>query len=598
MELNKHTLLEVAKRGIDRAQGNAAITSPQLAFSVAEYINDEFDVGAQSNYDADTGEYSVTIRPTGERPGHLIAWRFIRLESSYTTKIDHWQIDEAGRKSVGKEYDTIAKALRNDPEYLWSWFANIAVTLGDHSNLNGYECATSAAALIRHLWNVDITKHPHYIAQLDRTKPSPKHVTREEAFADPETNHVYINVTGFGPDSGATAIAKRINLELQGQGFTSFLHVADTTLSQDQVSDVTPKETVFSITAVESRGHTDQYSAEEDPGVTEADDAFGEGEDPLDSDDPDGTYGNEEEGVAYGCAIGASFQPPHELELELQDHDSHPVLTIQYFQENLPGTVVKAKYKVDSYLMDAIHDMHFPKKTVHVTVDPSDPDPVATVEMIKDAVLKADAGQPLQALDYKLSLDDPEQRQKAYMLQLVGSNEVAIMHVDTEAPEFDIGTMYLNNVDVVDTSDYNMVHYLLTEYAPAGLEYINTLIFNNQRLVSKYGTREAYMANVTHDNNKPFTLYDINQKAIPQSIYGLVESCWTDWQQTARLEELGNEIGDMSVVIPFEKYETKTQGGFMVVREHPRLAELFLKLLKARAQHNKLLELWLKTMGR
>lgn len=620
MEFNKETLLEVAKNGIAQATNNASLTCTQMAFTVAEYINDEFAVAAKGSYDSHRSEYSVTIPSTDERPGHLVTWHFVRRDAGDNIGecypvVEHRHLDHQGNKDVGKEYDTLATAMRNDSDYLWSWFCNIAVTLGDNSNLTGYECTVAAAGLLQHLWKVDVTKHPFYIEQLNRTRPSSPVVTHDEAFGNPETNHVYVNVTGFGPNSGATAFAKQINQVLKGQGFTSFMHVADTTLSQDEVADEIQSGTVFSITAVESRTNTDNYrDPDEADDVTEADDTDPkEGDYPNDDFDPTsegtdhecgcdaaGVFGEGEDPFA-GSTISNFASPPHELEVELQSTDIHPILTIRYFQENLPGTVVKAKYQVDMSLTDAIHKMYLEpeNKTLKISLDPEDPDANATVAMIQSVLLEQtnETCPMLKVTDYKPTLDDPEFLKNAYVLQMDGVEEFCVMHVDIDSPDFDISVFHMNGIDVVPTTDMGWFIKGLEEHSPSALDHLETLVENNRRWAETFESWKAWSDDVKRVPVSPFTLYNIPQKVIPKSIYSLVESCWTDWQQTVKLEDLSREIGDPSVIIQFDQYDTKTQNGFMIVREHPRLEELFLKLLKARARNNPTLATWLKVMG-
>lgn len=616
MEFNKDNLLEVAKNGIYYASGNASLTCTQMAFTVTEHIIDEFNVDAKGGYDSLRSEYSVTIPATVDRPGHLITWRFVRRDAGdnlgeYYPVIEHRHLDHQGNKDVAKEYDTIAAAMQKDSDYLWSWFANVAVTLGDHSNLTGYECAVAAAALLQHLWKVDITSHPHYIEQLKRTRPSSHAITHDEAFKDPDTNHVYVNVTGFGPNSGATAFAKRINQALKGQGFASFLHVADTSLSQDEVSEEVQGNTVFSITAVESRTNTDNYGDPDVVDVLEAGDPdpgndldSEEGPDADEFDNDDGSIFGEGEDPDQGFAIAGFASPTHELEVELQNSDLHPLLTIRYFQDNLPGTVVKAKYQVDPHLTDAIHKMYLEPedKTLKITLDPEDPDAPGTVAMIQSAVLEQvnETCPLLKALDYKPTLNDPEFLKNAYVFQMDGADEFCVLHVDIDSPEFDIDVFHrliANGVNVVPTTDMGWFIKGLEKHAPSALDHLETLVKNNRRWDETFQSWKAWGDDVNPTPVSPFTLYNLPQNAIPKSIYDLVESCWIDWQQTVKLEDLSREIGDPSVIINFDQYVTKTQGGFMVVREHPRLEELFLKLLKVRARNNPTLAVWLKLMG-
>ncbi|MNT59511.1 hypothetical protein D3C72_1970300 [compost metagenome] len=81
-------------------------------------------------------------------------------------------------------------------------------------------------------------------------------------------------------------------------------------------------------------------------------------------------------------------------------------------------------------------------------------------------------------------------------------------------------------------------------------------------------------------------------------IYSEVEDCWTAFQNVDRLSELAEKLNDSTIIIGVEDYLKVTRAGLMVVREHPRLEELFLKYLQYKAQFDPSIGRWLRSYGK
>lgn len=69
-------------------------------------------------------------------------------------------------RKTGKAYNTLAKAMRDDPDFAWSWHCNIAMPLLDNLNrgsaqnfITATEANEMACILMKHLFDVE-TKEP------------------------------------------------------------------------------------------------------------------------------------------------------------------------------------------------------------------------------------------------------------------------------------------------------------------------------------------------------------------------------------------------------------------------------------------------------
>ena len=56
----------------------------------------------------------------------------------------------------------LTAALKADPDYAWSWHCNLAMPVMDATGVTHRAANEAGARLMRHLFDIDITKHPHY----------------------------------------------------------------------------------------------------------------------------------------------------------------------------------------------------------------------------------------------------------------------------------------------------------------------------------------------------------------------------------------------------------------------------------------------------
>lgn len=56
----------------------------------------------------------------------------------------------------------LAAEIRSDPELAWAWHCNIAMPIFDVVGCSHKEANEAAAHLMQHLFECDITTHPHY----------------------------------------------------------------------------------------------------------------------------------------------------------------------------------------------------------------------------------------------------------------------------------------------------------------------------------------------------------------------------------------------------------------------------------------------------
>ena len=64
----------------------------------------------------------------------------------------------------------LTAALQADPDYAWSWHCNLAMPVMDVTGVTHRVANEAGARLMRHLFDIDITKHPHY--QVDTATPA------------------------------------------------------------------------------------------------------------------------------------------------------------------------------------------------------------------------------------------------------------------------------------------------------------------------------------------------------------------------------------------------------------------------------------------
>lgn len=61
------------------------------------------------------------------------------------------------------------KSMQEDDDYAWSWHCNLAMSAQDNG-VDHKAANKSAALFMKWCFNVDMTKHPHYIDIMEETK--------------------------------------------------------------------------------------------------------------------------------------------------------------------------------------------------------------------------------------------------------------------------------------------------------------------------------------------------------------------------------------------------------------------------------------------
>lgn len=516
-------------------------------------------------------------------------------------------------KPALSNYENLREAIQNDHSYAWSWHCNLAVPIMDAIGIPHAEANKAAAYLMQYLWKVDTSKFDEY--EIDKVLEPVVENTANSSYQDPEVNHIYVTVEGFNPQSGAVDTAKYIDAMLRAAGSCTELRLP--TVTGDEKPFQIAEKHLITVTGIEQRDII-ALAAEEDVDKEDEDVVLDEDLDPEDVVEADGSlelWGSEEGEDMVTETYSADPGPSTTLRITLDKLDTQPTTTIEYFRKLYPSADIDVTFAVCTELTKQIqavaaytgNDQDLLKKldtlrsTVaaantianahNVTVDPEDPNPEVTTENIL-----ANAG--ITAVDYKVSLDNPDDLAKAVMVRHWDEEEVVIAWIDTESPEFSIEDMYWSGVDVVDVSNYDKVYIWLKHWNPTALPYIDTLIGNVARWISKYGTREQVLAQHRVAADKPFTIHEIPQKAIPAVLEETVYKAWNDLLRVVNLTGIAVELDDPTVVVPFSDYHQVTRYGHLVVSEHPRQAELFLKLLKVRAATDENLEHWLRSMGK
>jgi hypothetical protein len=62
---------------------------------------------------------------------------------------------------VSQAFNTLKKALTDDPDYAWSWHCNLAMPMIDGGVEEGL-ANKCAARLMQHIFSIDTSKHEHY----------------------------------------------------------------------------------------------------------------------------------------------------------------------------------------------------------------------------------------------------------------------------------------------------------------------------------------------------------------------------------------------------------------------------------------------------
>jgi len=492
--------------------------------------------------------------------------------------------EEMGEATTAPEHDiagamsTLADALQADPSYAWSWQSNLAMAIVDELGVSRQAGNKAAARIMQHVFKVDVTQMKEYKDIISFRHITPRYVPNEgikdTSVAQVEEipdNVIHITVTGFQPNSGAEALAQRLPLFLIGGGFTHEMNIADTTLEPSEIGPLpSDKKTHVLITGVESRYHTDMVGDGEEA-VDECEPDYGFDQPDL-GEDCDGIDDSPRE--PFGCAV--QERPRMTMRLKLDDNDPDPVSTIEYFRGHYPEANLEVEYKVDQYLTDCIH------KQARAQVDQPDDgsDEPAGLVMQKPVHL----------------LSDPSSRRNAYLFKrnVDEGVTVALMHVDIDDPEFDVEQVLGEGWLIVHAGSLEAFRKVLGSIESA-LEYADEIYCNNVRWLNKFGDGEKI--ELRHHEG-PFTLFHIAQGSIPKEIYAHVEDAWTAFQDVRRLPSLAEVLGDPSIVIDAKEYVEVTRGGCMVVREHPRLEELFLTFLKFKATQNPLIDRWIKSFGK
>lgn len=64
--------------------------------------------------------------------------------------------------TIATAFDELKAAMQADPEYAWGWHCNFAMPIMDASGISHEKANKAAAHLMQHLFDYDITTHPHY----------------------------------------------------------------------------------------------------------------------------------------------------------------------------------------------------------------------------------------------------------------------------------------------------------------------------------------------------------------------------------------------------------------------------------------------------
>lgn len=572
MQFNKDNIRNLAQQAWQRAEGNQGLTNDQIAFAIAEYIVDEIPaMQANSRYNFDTDSYVIDCHPVDKNLRSIRvtatnskihqanqSWRTISIDVQYLDPVE-----------IKPHYDAIKQALKDDFEYAWGWHCNLAMPIVDTLGISHKDANRAAAALMQHMFGVDLTASQRYLDIIKQQELTPVE------------NTLHVTITGFGENTGAEKLATHIYGWCHASGYKNTgISLADTTLANGQRSEkMPPTDTVIHITGVESRYHTDLHGAIAMPETevfTAEDDIQGVPDvvDQASNADPkDGSY--EEFGTAAvgDCFCGAVPKGKTTLNLELQETDTDPLSTIAYFRNAHPAADINVVYKVDHDLMMHIQQQTLPEITP-VTPVQEEPEPSQLVAIDKPAP----------------HMTNPNDLANAYVLgmEIDGKPSIAVMHVNTDSPDFNTQTIANTGVQIVPV---DKIEALLEKYCPVALPYLTQLQENNLRWISKYAQVEPEPV------TESFSIYTIEQGAIPPALYDTVEECWTCWQKSVDLPRLADEIGDPTAVITLADYKRIVKFG-SVFLEHPRLEELFLTLLRKRAETNVQLANWLRAMRR
>ena len=63
---------------------------------------------------------------------------------------------------MSENWKNLSAEIAARPDYAWAVFCNIAVPIMDAANVSHKVANETAAHLMQHLWDYDITTHPNY----------------------------------------------------------------------------------------------------------------------------------------------------------------------------------------------------------------------------------------------------------------------------------------------------------------------------------------------------------------------------------------------------------------------------------------------------
>lgn len=547
-------------------------------------------------------------------------------------------------------YDAFQTALVADHGWAWSWFCNIAVPLMDRLGISHHDANVAAAHLFQHLFKIDVTSWKEYqdiISNPDSKQNGTHSVLKETSVGVQEIdeNAIYINVTGFKENSGAEYTARGLAELLKLNGHRAILNIADTVLTDEQRSTVDPKpNTLFVVTGVESRYHTDRVGALEVDAaadqIVEAyaadrpvlDEELSEAEDTDTPDDCDpGDSGEGPDGdPACGCECGVAVayeddgRPWREgktkIDLVLSGLDSNPLGTIQHVEDSFPKADINVRVELDQFVTDAIHAPK--RKLVTFTLDPADPDPEATVAALqkfvqgfKDGLANPFAAQPgavvsetgphawtsdVTATETGISmsepvprrLSNPVDRSNAYLLATPEGHRLT--YIDN-VTEFALGDYQDSDVAVESDLDLDVFREKITELLGerSDLEDIITAVYlNNTQFVSAFGGKVLAPVGVREELN----FMELPQNQVPPTMWSQLERCWTVFNQPEACAVLEKELAqpgdDFRIAIPLEDYRMLTGPGGMVYRQHPQHERLFVRMVLRAAQDDADIYAW------
>tara|TARA_B100000929_G_C15131740_1_gene291484 strand:+ start:202 stop:438 length:237 start_codon:yes stop_codon:yes gene_type:complete len=65
-------------------------------------------------------------------------------------------------------FSVFEKSMKDDPDYLWSFHCNVAMPIFDSVGISHKDANIAAARIMKHLFGVNVTTHPHYIQLMEK----------------------------------------------------------------------------------------------------------------------------------------------------------------------------------------------------------------------------------------------------------------------------------------------------------------------------------------------------------------------------------------------------------------------------------------------